>query len=157
MPTHASKCVLNLCVRSESRYLPSTLIEPFRNPPNYVTHIHTHAKRVQPAGSLCLARCSRLCCQMNHLQITGVAIAGEKNNTAAPTAWEGEGETKNQLLVEESTQEWDKITHNIKQHLIVDVFSSSSLRKKVITFLYLARSVEMRYIYCTDTQSDSFT
>lgn len=99
-----------------------------------MSHTHTHAKRVQPAGSLCLARCSRLCCQMNHLQITGVAIAGEKNNTAAPTAWEGEGETKNQLLVEESTQEWDKITHYIKQHLIVDVFSSSSLRKKIYYF-----------------------
>lgn len=61
---------------------------------------YTHAQnmrlretKVQPAGCLCLARCSQLGCQMNHLQITGVAITGEKNNTAA-AAWEGETKTE---------------------------------------------------------------
>lgn len=85
MPTHAPECVRG-CVSKASRYLPSALIEPFRNPKHYYAQTQTHIESKAWRRYLSLARCSRLHCQMNHLQITGVAIAGEENNTAAPAA-----------------------------------------------------------------------
>lgn len=58
----------------DSRYLPSTLIKPFRNPP---TTASTHKHRLETAlqaVTLPLTRCSWLRCQIKHLQIAGVPV-----------------------------------------------------------------------------------
>ena len=69
-----------VCARArvwDSRYLSLTLIELFRNPPTTAsTHKH-RLETVLQAVALPLTRCSRLQCQMNHLQNAGVSIRRE--------------------------------------------------------------------------------
>lgn len=70
-------CVL-VC---DSRYLPSTLIKPFRNPPTTAsTHKH-RLETVLQAVTLPLTRCSCLRCQIKHLQIAGVPVRRGKAAT----------------------------------------------------------------------------
>lgn len=76
VPVSACVCVCrSACVLvCDSRYLPSTLIKPFRNPPTTAsTHKHRPGTVLQ-AVTLPLTRCSWLRCQIKHLQIAGVPV-----------------------------------------------------------------------------------